>query len=171
MKTRREDRDLPGPGPEPWNEIRPHLWMGGHYWTDPSGEPQLAVVRDEFELVVSLFSQTGHGPDPDVEHRVLEIPDAPLVAAQIEQVRRLAEEVADEVKNGRKTLVRCQAGLNRSGLVTGHALMCMGLAAGDAITLIRRRRSPFALHNPTFEEYLRTGLDVSYLLAGLEAPG
>ncbi|TCO49763.1 protein-tyrosine phosphatase family protein [Actinocrispum wychmicini] len=163
MRTRQQDRDLPGPGPHPWNEIRPHLWMGGHFWTDPSGELQVAVVRDEFEVVASLHTQPGHGPGPGVNHRILEIPDDPLTAAQIDQVRRLAEEVAESVQAGRTTLVRCYAGLNRSGLVTAHALTCLGMDVGDAITLIRRQRSPFALHNSTFEDYLRTGLAVAGL--------
>jgi protein-tyrosine phosphatase len=170
MKTRQKDRDLPGPGPDGWNELRPHLWMGGHYWTDPAGELQLAVVADQFDLVVSLFVQPGHGPAPGVEHRVLEIPDGPLTAAQIDQVAALAEFTAAAVADGRTTLVRCHAGLNRSGLVAAQALVHLGMSAGNAITLLRRRRSPFALHNVMFEEYLRTGLDVASLLAGLDSP-
>ncbi|WP_405628688.1 hypothetical protein [Streptomyces sp. NBC_01174] len=32
----------------------------------------------------------------------------------------------------------------------------------------QQSRSPWALNNQTFEQYLSTGLDVAYLLAGLE---
>src|SRR5262249_25598139 len=158
-RTRQKDRDVPGPGPDPWNEIRPHLWMGGHYWRDPRGELQYAVVENQFDLVVSLYVRDGHGPGPGVEHRVLEIPDGPLTSDQIYEVGRLAEFVADAVRAERTTLVRCHAGLNRSGLVTAQSLVHLGLVVGDAIELLRRRRSPFALHNEEFEAYLRTGLD------------
>ncbi|WP_030717924.1 hypothetical protein [Streptomyces sp. NRRL S-237] len=51
-KTRRRDRDVPGPA-SPWDEIAPGLWMGGHYWTDPAGELWPVVVEDEFDLVVA----------------------------------------------------------------------------------------------------------------------
>jgi protein-tyrosine phosphatase len=166
-KTRQKDRDAPPPGPDPWNEIRPHLWMGAHYWTDAHCELQPAVVTDQFDLVVSLYVLAGHGPPDGIEHRILEIPDRPLAPGQLEDVAHLAEFVADAVRANRTRLVRCHAGLNRSGLVTAQALVHLGMGVGDAIELLRRRRSPFALHNEMFEAYLRTGLEVSALLSGL----
>jgi hypothetical protein len=36
------------------------------------------------------------------------------------------------------------------------------------VDLIRRKRSPWALNNEVFERYLTVGLDVAYLLTGLE---
>jgi protein-tyrosine phosphatase len=51
--------------------------------------------------------------------------------------------------------VHCQAGLNRSSLVVGRALMLGGMTADDAIVLIRRKRSPACLSNPSFERWLR----------------
>jgi protein-tyrosine phosphatase len=168
-KTHQKDRDVPGPEHR-WNEIRPHLWMGGHYWTGSAGELQLAVVKNQFDLVVSLHVEPGHGPAPGIEHRILEIPDKPLNADQIDQVRQLAVVVSAAIRNGRATLVRCYAGYNRSGLVIAQALVNLGMNIGDAIALIRRRRSPHALHNKTFEDYLRTGLDVAHLLTGLDSP-
>jgi protein-tyrosine phosphatase len=59
-----------------------------------------------------------------------------------------------EWKSGKKVLVRCQAGWNRSGLVTALALMKDGHKAKDAIDLIRARRSPHALCNEDFVRYL-----------------
>lgn len=168
MRTRQKDRDVPAPG-APWNEIRPGLWMGGHYWTDSAGELQAAVVRDEFDLVISLYTQPGHGPAGRVEHRVAEMPDAALSAFQIDQVRQLAVVAATAVRTGRTTLVRCHAGYNRSGLVVAQTLMELGAAAQDAIELVRRRRSPWALNNELFTQYLLTGLDITHLLVGLES--
>lgn len=51
------------------------------------------------------------------------------------------------------TLVHCQAGLNRSSLVVGTALILDGMPPADAIELIRRR-SPACLCNPAFEQFL-----------------
>lgn len=168
MRTRQKDRDVPSPG-APWNEIRPGLWMGGHYWTDSSGELRTAVVKDEFDLVISLYSRPGHGPAIGVEHRVAEMPDAALTTFQIHRVRQLAVIVATAVRTGGTTLVRCHAGYNRSGLVVAQTLIELGDDARDAIQLIRQRRSPWALHNELFVQYLEAGLDIAGLLVGLES--
>ncbi len=39
----------------------PGLWMGGHEFTGRSGGLELAVVRDEFDLVLTLLRLPGHG--------------------------------------------------------------------------------------------------------------
>ena len=52
------------------------------------------------------------------------------------------------------TLVHCQAGLNRSGLVLALALIEDGMKAVDAISLLRIKRSPAVLCNRFFEEWL-----------------
>ena len=143
--------------------------MGGHFWADADGQLQAAVAHNEFDLVISLYTLGGHGPDPGVEHLVAELPDGPLSAEQIHMVTQLAQIVATAVRDGRTTLVRCHSGYNRSGLVIAQTLITLGQGAEPAIDLIRRRRSPWALNNETFEQYLTTGLDVAYLLTGLEA--
>jgi hypothetical protein len=117
MRTRERDR----PGPQaPWHEIRPLLWMGGHDWTDPAGDLRAAVATTEFDLVISLFTRDGHGPDPGVEHLIYEIPDAALLAEQLDGARRLGAIAAEAVLRGRNTLVRCHSGYNRSGLVVAR---------------------------------------------------
>ncbi len=169
MSTHQKGREAPEPE-EPWSEIMTGLWMGGHRWVDPGGL-RPTVVADEFDLVVSLFARPGHGPAEGVEHLVLAIPDDPLAAHQIARVGELARTVADAVRQGRTTLVRCQYGYNRSGLVVGQALIELGHDAPAAIELIRRRRSPWALHNRTFEDYLRTGLEIARVLTDLDPLG
>ncbi|MEU0000611.1 hypothetical protein ABZ069_27200 [Streptomyces microflavus] len=64
--------------------------------------------------------------------------------------------------------MRCHSGYNRSGIVVAQTLIELGQDPATAIALIRLSRSPWALNNQTFEQYLSTGLDVAYLLAGLE---
>jgi hypothetical protein len=164
MATRQQDRGEPC---SPWNEITPQLWMGGHDWVDAVGRRRPAVVTDQFEVVISLYVRAGHGPAAGVEHHVAEIPDAPLNAGQLDSVRRLAVTAADAVRTGRTTLVRCHAGLNRSGLVVAQALVELGRPCADAIALIRQRRSPSALNNDVFVTYLATGLEIAGLLTEL----
>jgi protein-tyrosine phosphatase len=142
--------------------------MGGHRWADADGGVRPVVVGAEFDLVISLFTRPGHGPPGGVEHVVAEMPDDPLTAAQIDRVRELARTAAGASREGRVTLVRCQYGYNRSGLVIAQTLIELGMDAASAIDLTRRRRSPWALHNLIFEQYLRTGLDIAALLAGLD---
>lgn len=145
----------------------PGLWMGGHQFADRAGPARTAVVRDEFDLVLTLLRLPGHGPDPGVEHHVWPIPDGPLDGTQLTGVMRLARAADDALEDGRRVLVRCFHGYNRSGLVVAHALALSGYTADDAIRLIRARRSPWALHNQLFVEYLRTGLTTARLLEEL----
>ncbi|MDX2698577.1 protein phosphatase [Streptomyces ipomoeae] len=169
MRTRREQPDVPAPR-EPWSEIVPGLWMGGHAYAAGAGggEVELAVVRDEFDLVLTLLRLPGHGPDDGVEHHVWPIPDGPLDGTQLAGVMRLAQAACDALEDGRKVLVRCYSGYNRSGLVVAHALVRDGHSPEEAIRLIRTRRSPWALHNELFVEYLHAGLPTVRLLEELE---
>jgi protein-tyrosine phosphatase len=80
---------------------------------------------------------------------------------------RLAEAACTALDAGRRVLVRCYHGYNRSGLVVAHALIRRGRTAEEAIRLIRARRSPWALHNELFTEYLRVGLSTARLLEEL----
>ena len=52
------------------------------------------------------------------------------------------------------TLVHCQAGLNRSGLVAATALILDGMAPDLAIRLLREKRSDAVLCNRHFENWL-----------------
>ncbi|MFJ9633401.1 dual specificity protein phosphatase family protein [Streptomyces sp. NPDC091280] len=166
MRTRRRQPDVPAPD-SPWSEIVTGLWMGGHEFRGRSGQREFAVVRDEFDLVQTLLRLPGHGPDSGVEHHVWPIPDGPLDGTQLAGVMRLARAACDALDDGRKVLVRCYHGYNRSGLVVAHALVRRGCPAEEAIRLIRTRRSPWALHNELFVEYLRAGLSTARLLEEL----
>ncbi|MGW0824599.1 protein-tyrosine phosphatase family protein [Streptomyces sp. NPDC002845] len=166
MRTHRKQPDVPAPD-NPWNEIMPGLWMGGHEFAGRSGEREFAVVHDEFDLVLTLLRLPGHGPDDGVEHHVWPIPDGPLDGTQLAGVIRLAQAACDALERRRRVLVRCYHGYNRAGLVVAHALIRDGRSPDEAVRLIRSRRSPWALHNELFVEYLRTGLATARLLEEL----
>ncbi|WP_436774294.1 protein-tyrosine phosphatase family protein [Yinghuangia sp. YIM S09857] len=169
MRVRQRDRDTPGPD-SPWNEIIHNLWMGGHFYRSPWGAYEPAIVRNQFDVVVSLHESDGHGPSPGTEHHCAAIPDDPLTPEQLATVESLATTVRGALREGRRTLVRCQAGYNRSGLVVAQTLVELGYDAPTAIKIIRERRSPFALNNEVFVDYLETGLNIARLLTDLDAP-
>jgi protein-tyrosine phosphatase len=58
------------------------------------------------------------------------------------------------VSQGKKVLVHCQAGLNRSGVVTALALINLGYTPTAAIELMREKRSPLVLCNEAFENWV-----------------
>ena len=65
----------------------------------------------------------------------------------------LAEEVINLLDDG-PTLVHCQAGCNRSGLVAALVLIKLGHSPQEAVDLLRKSRSPLVLSNETFERFV-----------------
>ena len=56
--------------------------------------------------------------------------------------------------DGAEVLIRCQAGMNRSGLVTALVLVMAGLTPAQAVALIRRQRGSARLFNQHFVTWL-----------------
>ena len=137
---------------DPWNQVVPGLFMGGHDVRSQS--PKACVVADEFDLVVSLTAREGYGPSPGVEHVVARLADAVLDAPNAARVRELGDLVARAVRDGRRVLVRCSGGLNRSGVVVAEALVQLGHPRAEAVRLVRDARGPWALTNPGLVAYL-----------------
>jgi hypothetical protein len=137
---------------DPWNEVVPGLFMGGHDVRAQS--PSACVVTDEFDLVVSLTAREGYGPSAGVEHVVARLADAVLDPPNAARVRELGANVAAAVRAGKRVLVRCSGGLNRSGVVVAEALVQLGHTPDEAIRAVRTARGPWALTNPGFVDYL-----------------
>lgn len=152
-----EPKYVPWP-PYAWNEILPNLFQGGQIATVGVNHehPNVVRVTDEFDIVYSLFwrDEDGNGPDDGVSHVHNYIPDGALSAQQLSTVRSLASAAMVDLARGRRVLVRCQAGYNRSGLMVAFILLGLGYTADEAIDLIRRKRSLWALHNEHFVEYI-----------------
>lgn len=139
---------------DPWNEVVPGLWQGGHDVRSQNGAA--CIVGDDFDLVVSLAVREGYGPSDGVEHVVVRMADAGVDAALGERLDAVARQVADAVTDGRRVLVRCSGGLNRSGLVSASALAHLGHTPDEAMALVRAARGPWALTNPGFVTHLRS---------------
>lgn len=142
---------------DPWNEVIPGLWQGGlDYKADPdTWYADEAIVGDEFDLVISLYRRIGHGPADGVEHWTGRIPDGVLNGDDRALVAEAVDRVLIALEAGKRVLVRCQAGYNRSGLVVALALLALGHTADEAIALIREKRSEWALCNQHFCDYIR----------------
>lgn len=108
-----------------------------------------------FKHIVSLYPWERYVPGGDLDSLVeVRLYDGPTVPDE-EQLYSLAKHINFCRKHGR-TLVHCQAGLNRSGLLAGLALVLSGLSPTDAISTLRKGRSPAVLCNPKFEKWLLT---------------
>jgi len=72
----------------------------------------------------------------------------------------IARKLANAVQGGKRVLITCAAGMNRSGLVTGLTLVYLGWSGADAVKTIRTRRrkdeGQEALFNPIFAQYVAT---------------
>jgi protein-tyrosine phosphatase len=66
-----------------------------------------------------------------------------------------AQQLGKAALSGRKLMITCAMGLNRSGLITALTLMHgYRMRPSEAIKLIRGRRSKDCLCNPMFEQWL-----------------
>lgn len=129
------------------SQIEGNLWSGG--------SPEYLDVPDYFKAILNLYPWGAPYTynKNDVQYREVELYDSPSVAN-----KAVLEELADWV-NARRTegpvLVHCQAGLNRSGLITALALIRSGSTPDEAIKQMREKRSDAVLCNANFEKWLR----------------
>ena len=80
--------------------------------------------------------------------------DADMSYVDTDRLFRVVDWAHTRWKSGDRTLIRCQAGMNRSGLVTALVLMKEDFTAEDAIKLLRDKRSEVVLFNDHFVDYL-----------------
>lgn len=141
-----ERRMLAHDWPErPHDEVYPGLWIGGARWGNPP--------PGAFDVVVSLTP--AHEADVRIpkpaRHVRWPLHDKDDQHIDPDQLARLVTMIVQWVREGRQVLVRCFAGLNRSGLVVGCALAELtGLDGRTVIRVLRAQRSPIVLINPAF---------------------
>jgi hypothetical protein len=140
------------------SKILEGLYQGG---TDDEltvfrGNKRLATLNDvrPFDSVVTLCAHSLPMGWLVKEFRYA-FNDGPLDPITIPEIEAVANWAYAQWKSGDRVLIRCQAGMNRSSLVTALILMHDGKSADQAIELIRERRSPDILSNSHFIEYLK----------------
>lgn len=126
------------------SHIEGNLWMGGC-----KGGLRL---DDDFVKVVSLYPWEQYDLGPNTKRVEVKMYDS-HDGVDFDDLAKAVNSVEWGLENG-KTLVHCQAGLNRSGLVAAYTLMRRGYKAREAIDLLREKRSPLVLCNQTFVEQL-----------------
>lgn len=140
------------------DEILTGLWQGGTEDDEIVGCLAIATRYDRdqpFDVVVTLYADAMPAAW-GVEELRFGFPDADLTAHSVERAVALARYAHQRWNEGARVLIRCQAGVNRSGLVTALTLMHEGFSAADAIALLRSRRSPAVLSNRHFVRWLLT---------------
>ena len=138
-----------------WSEILPGLWMGGTADDDVTryGASEPAITRKHFDTVVTLYAWASP-VDWYVKEVRLGFFDHSEVDLDEHDLAHAARAAYRDWSRGKRVLVRCQAGWNRSGLITALVLLLDGKTPDDAIALLRERRSPNALCNRDFVRWL-----------------
>lgn len=124
-----------------FSQIEGNLWMGGC----PTGPT-------DFDAVVCLYPWEPYQLREGQTHlsvRMYDGDEVPLPA----MLYGLAD-IVNGLRQAGSVLVHCQAGLNRSGLVTALALIRSGMTPPAAIAMLRERRSDVVLCNAVFERWL-----------------
>jgi hypothetical protein len=140
-----------------WSEVLPGLWQGGTGEGEDISYGELdmgqQITKKDFDTVVTLYA-SALPPYWFVKEIRLGIYDSDMEDFEPEQLFDLVRVAHAEWKQGQRVLIRCQAGWNRSGLVTALVMMREGYTAQDAIAIIRENRSAYALCNVDFEKFL-----------------
>jgi hypothetical protein len=142
---------------ELYSEILPGLFMGGTADDDvvDVAKPLRNINEvQEFDSVVTCYSWAQPMSWYVHENR-FGFADGQMDEKTFAKVNELASWLHGEWKAGKRCLSRCQAGLNRSGILISLVLQKEGYSAEDAISLIRTKRSPYALFNKDFVEKLK----------------
>jgi hypothetical protein len=139
----------------------PNLWQGGtlDHWAEDDwhlSAPRNArkIDKDLFDSVYTFYSDA----DP-ASWFVKEVRygyyDSKMIDFDPEKdLLDIVKMAHKDWKSGQRVLIRCQAGLNRSGLVMALVLIRDGYAPAEAITLMREKRSRAVLCNLDFVNYL-----------------
>ena len=127
------------------SHVEGNLWQGGCI----NG----VNLKGCFDHIVSLYPWERYAPGKDLDSFTeVRLYDGPKVP-NTEQLYSLARWINICKAHG-PTLVHCQAGLNRSGLLAGLSLVLDGKTPAEAIALLRHSRTSAVLCNKSFETWL-----------------
>jgi hypothetical protein len=144
--------------PQLFSMIAPNLFQGG---TDDLDVIHLPVTNNRkrtdlpFDAIVTMYAWA-RPADWNVQEFRYGVPDASIKDIDLQRLRQAVDFGYDRWKQGDRVLIRCQAGLNRSGLVLALILIKDGSTPEQAINLIRESRGEDALFNTNFCTWLLT---------------
>jgi len=129
-----------------YDEVIPGLFQGDF--------PERGVDWTKFDDIVTMTAED----IPAVKLRLgglwMYVPIWDSTVDDPDAIRVTAKTVADRVAVGKRVLVHCAAGLNRSGIVSARALMYTGYSVTEAIAKVRAARGSYALCNTAFVKWL-----------------
>ena len=144
-----------------WTETLPNLWQGGtldiwaeDHWHFQIDRPSKRITTEDFDSVYTLYA-SAEPADWFVKEVRLGFWDSAMgdfnPETQLEDIVKMAHK---DWKSGKRVLIRCQAGLNRSSIVMALVLIRDGYSPEEAITVMREKRSEAVLCNKHFVDYL-----------------
>lgn len=142
-----------------WSEVLPGLWQGGTDDWDVVdakifGKKYIPrITKRDFDTVITLYA-AAKPVDWHVRELRFGMWDSNMEDIELEELFDLVQLAHSDWLRGKKVLIRCQAGWNRSGLITALVLIREGYSPAEAIRLIRDNRSKNALCNPAFVNWL-----------------
>jgi protein-tyrosine phosphatase len=141
-----------------YSEIIGNLFMGGTDDDDIIHLPANPYARRDdlpFNSIVTMYAWA-RPADWNVQEYRYGIPDAQISDMDLSRLHQAVNWGFKQWKKGDRVLVRCQAGLNRSGLVTALILIKSGMKPEEAIRTIRKNRAEDALFNEHYVLWLMT---------------
>lgn len=129
-------------------------------------EPPRSVFDNGFDVLVLCASDLqARSLKAPSNKRVMRVPMKddiyrPVSPEVARAAHTAAQDLAREVMRGRRVLITCAQGLNRSALVTGLTLMYLmpTISGRQVVQIIRQRRKhpppDYPLMNPMFSQFL-----------------
>jgi predicted protein tyrosine phosphatase len=167
-----------------WNEILPGLFQGGTAEDDELGAflrtapkdikayeaedyiGETQVKRHDFDTVVTAYV-SANPCSLGVKELRYTFFDGNMADFHPENdLFWLVREAHADWKAGKRVLIRCQAGINRSGLIMALVLIREGYSPEEAIEQIRDKRCEAALSNRKFVDYLTEQANLEFWRKG-----
>lgn len=125
------------------SEVAPGLYVGSKPLHGRHDVDVIVLAAEEYQPHATRF------PDVEVIHVPLDdAPTRPMREGEIKDALRAADRVAQHLRAGRRVLVSCALGLNRSALIAAIAMHDVyGMAPDEIIRRLRQARGPWALSN------------------------
>lgn len=119
------------------SKISPNLYMGSRPLNPDA-------VADDFDTIAFCAEEFQPNSNLYAPARVVRarLHDGRLTQPQIEHATRAAVALYNDFMRGKKVLITCNMGMNRSGLVTAMVLMLIGGSATESIRMVREGRKP-----------------------------
>ncbi len=148
-----------------WTEVLPNLYLGGtHSHEDmmrTEGESVFEefgvrdpeITKDKFDTVITLYAWA-RPADWFVKELRYGMLDGEIADLDLGEIKTLVTLAHADWKAGKRVLIRCQAGINRSSLVAALLLIRDGYSARRAIDQLRRTRGGAVLANRHFNDWL-----------------